>query len=102
MIGIDPPIFLSYPLFQDAVKVVLLNEHRLSEWVKINVYFKENKYITNEQARGVTRVKHRDKMSYMLRRWVDQGLLIQIISPSGFKRGTKYKLPAVADMKEIK
>lgn len=88
-----PPIFLTYPLYQDSVKVVLLNEHRLSEWEKINVWFLEKKYITNEEARKITDVVQRDKMARMLKNWVNQGLLIQIIPPSGFVKGTKYKLP---------
>jgi ATP-dependent DNA helicase RecG len=91
-----PPIFLTYP---DSIKVVLFNEHRASEWEKISTYLRENKYITNEQARNVTAVVQRDKMSYMLRRWVEQGLLIQIKPPSGFKRGTKYKLVDVPEIK---
>lgn len=87
-----PPIFLTYPLYQDSVKVVLLNEFRPSEWEKISVYLSEKKYITNEQARKITGVIHRDKMARMLKNWVNQGLLIQIIPPSGFVKGTKYKL----------
>lgn len=88
-----PPIFFTYPLYQDSVKVVLLNEHRPSEWEKISTYLSEKKYITNEQARKITSVVQRDKMARMLKNWVNQGLLIQIIPPSGFVKGTKYKLP---------
>lgn len=87
-----PPIFLTYPLYQDSVKVVLLNEHRPTEWEKISVYLSEKKYITNEEAREITGVVHRDKMARILKNWVNQGLLIQIIPPSGFVKGTKYKL----------
>jgi len=46
-----PPVFLTHV---DSIKVVLFNEHQASEWEKINVYLKENKYISNEQARNVT------------------------------------------------
>ncbi len=35
----------------------------------------------------------------MLRRWVEQGLLIQIKPPSGLKKGTKYKLVDVPEIK---
>ncbi|OOP56280.1 MAG: hypothetical protein AYP45_09440 [Candidatus Brocadia carolinensis] len=91
-----PPIFLTYP---DSIKVVLFNEHQASEWEKISAYLRENKYITNEQARNVTAIVQRDKMSYMLRRWVEQGLLIPIKPPSGFKKGTKYKLVDVPEIK---
>ncbi len=95
-----PPIFLSYPFYQDAVKVVLFNEHRLTEWEKINTYLCENKYITNELAREITKINDRNKMSYILKRWVEQGLLIQIVPSSGFKKGIKYKLAVSSDIKE--
>ena len=91
-----PPIFLTTA---DAIRVVLFNEHQASEWEKINAYLRENKYITNEQAREITSIVQRDKMSYILRRWVDQGLLIQIKPPSGFKKGTKYKLVEAQEIK---
>jgi len=87
-----PPIFLTYPIYKDSVKVVLLNEIRATEWEKISKYLLEHKYINNEVARKITGILHRDKMSYLLRKWVNQGLLIQIIPPTGFVRGTKYKL----------
>ncbi len=95
-----PPIFLTYPLYQDSVNIVLLNERQATEWEKISSYLGEYKYITNEQARRVTGVVQRDKMSYILRRWVDQRLLIQILPPSGFKKGTKYKLSGAPDVTE--
>ncbi|MFH1783469.1 MAG: RNA-binding domain-containing protein [bacterium] len=87
-----PPIFLTYPIYQDSVKVVLLNEYRPSEWEKISAYLSEKKYITNEQSRKITGVVQRDKMARMLKNWVKQGLLIQIIPQSGFVKGTRYKL----------
>ncbi|MBI4598175.1 MAG: hypothetical protein HY737_07250 [Candidatus Omnitrophica bacterium] len=94
-----PPVFLTYPILADSVRVVLLNEYRATEWEKISGYLKEHKYITNEEARQATGVVQRDKMSYMLKKWVAQGSLIKIVPPSGFVRGTKYKLP---DAQEVK
>mgnify|MGYP001575378522 FL=1 len=95
-----PPIFLTYPIYQDSVRVILLNEHRPSEWEKISGYLKENKYITNEQARSITSVVQRDKMAKMLKNWANQGLLIQIVPPSGYFKGTKYKLPDSPEVKK--
>lgn len=95
-----PPIFLTYPLYQDFVKVVLLNEYRPSEWEKISSYLKENKYIANEESREVTGVVQRDKMAKMLKNWARQGLLIQIVPPSGYFKGTKYKLPDSPEVKK--
>ena len=94
-----PPIFLTYPLFQDSVKVVLLNEKKASEWEKISSFLRENKYITNEEARKLTGVIHRDKMARMLKSWVKHGLLIQIVPPSKYMKGTKYKLSDAAEVK---
>lgn len=91
-----PPIFLT---FSDSIKVVLFNEHQASEWEKISTYLRENKYITNELARKLTAVIQRDKMSYKLKRWVEQGLLMQIKPPSGFRKGTKYKLVEAPEIK---
>ena len=63
-------------------------------------YLKENKYITNEDARKITGVVQRDKMAKMLKSWVKHGLLIQIVPPSGYVRGTKYKLPDAQEVKK--
>lgn len=95
-----PPIFLTYPVYQDSVKVVLFNENRPTEWEKINAYLSGNKYITNETAREVAHVHDRNKMSYKLKRWVEQGLLVQIVPSSGFKKGIKYKLALSSDVRE--
>ncbi|NUN24163.1 MAG: putative DNA binding domain-containing protein [Candidatus Jettenia caeni] len=94
-----PPIFLTYPVYQDSVKVVLLNAHRPSEWEKISTYLKENKYITNENARKITGIVQRDKMTHILKNWVKQGLLIQMVPSSGYVRGTKYKLPEIPEVR---
>lgn len=94
-----PPVFVTYPIFKDSVKVVLLNEKSVSEWEKISSFLRENKYITNEEARKLTGVIQRDKMAKMFRNWVKHGLLIQIIPPSKYKKGIKYKL---SDSSEVK
>jgi len=83
---------LTYPNTQDTVRVILLNEKRASEWAKVSHFLQKNKYITNSEAREVTDIRHRDKMSKMLKRWVEKGLLIQIMPPSGYMKGCKYKL----------
>lgn len=93
-----PPIFWTYPNLQDAVDVILLNEIRTTEWEKVSTYLKEHKYITNEQARECTGVKHRDKMTQFFKKWVSQGLLVQIVPPTGYLKGTKYRLPINADL----
>lgn len=93
-----PPIFWTYPNLPDAVSVILLNEIRTTEWEKVSDYLEKNKYITNEQARDATGIRHRDKMTQFLKKWVSQGLLIQIIPQTGYLKGTKYRLPATTDL----
>jgi ATP-dependent DNA helicase RecG len=93
-----PPIFWTYPNLQDAVRVVLLNEKRISEWEKVSFYLSKNKYITNEAARKITGIIQRDKMAKMLKNWVKHGLLIQIIPPSGYVKGTKYRLAGTEEI----
>lgn len=88
-----PPIFFTFPYLQDAIRVVLLNELRQTEWEKINTYLEKNKYITNEIARSITNIKQRDVMTKLLTKWCTQGLLKKIIPTSGYVRGTKYRLP---------
>lgn len=95
-----PPIFWTYPKLQDAVRVVLLNEKVATEWEKVNFYLEKNKYITNEEARKITSVGQRDKMTQILKNWVKHGLLIQIIPPTGYVKGTKYRLPGMAELKK--
>jgi ATP-dependent DNA helicase RecG len=93
-----PPIFWTYPNLQDAIRVVLFNEIRATEWEKVSGCLEKNKYINNEQARGLTSIKDRDKMTQLLKKWVKQGLLIQIIPSTGYLKGTKYRLPNTADL----
>lgn len=93
-----PPIFWTYPHLQDSIRVILLNEKAPSEWEKINFYLSQNKYITNAEARKITGITQRDKMAKVLKKWVKQGLLVQIVPPSGYVKETKYKLPDSIDL----
>lgn len=87
-----PPIFITYPIVKDSVRAILLNEERPSEWEKINQYLEINKYIGNKKAREITGVTQIYKMSRLLKRWVQKGLLIKIKPESGSLKGIKYKL----------
>jgi len=93
-----PPIFFTYPHLKDAIRVVLLNELRQTEWDKVSSYLKENKYLSNEIARDITGIAQRDVMSRILNKWSLQGLLIKIIPSSGYMRGTKYRLPDTSEI----
>lgn len=93
-----PPIYWTYPFYDDSVEVGLLNEHRPSEWEKIKVFLTANKYIVNRQAREVTGIVQVTKMSQLLNRWTKQGLLTKVMAKNGSKKDTRYKL---ANQEEI-
>ncbi|UCH94418.1 MAG: putative DNA binding domain-containing protein [Candidatus Aminicenantes bacterium] len=87
-----PPVFLSYPLLKDSVRVVLLNSKKNGEWDKVSDYLSnKEKYINNEKVRAITGNPDSSRVSRLLKKWVDQGLLIRI--ESGSKRRVKYRLP---------
>ena len=71
-----------------------------TEWEKVNFYLEKNKYITNEEARKITNINQRDKMTQILKNWVKHGLLIQIVPHSGYVKGTKYRLPGTTELKK--
>ena len=86
-----PPIFLTYPILPDSVKVVLFNLKRVSEWDKVEHYLlNQEKYITNEKVRKIINKPDTSKVSRLLKNWVIQGLLIKI--DTGAKKIVKYKL----------
>jgi len=96
----SPPIFLTYPNLQDAVRVVLLNEKVATEWEKVSFYLEKNKYINNGKAREITRIVQVYKMSKLLDKWVKNGSLIKIVPPTGYVRGIKYRLPSLTEIKK--
>jgi ATP-dependent DNA helicase RecG len=87
-----PPVFITYPHLQDAVRVVLFNTKRPSEWDKVAHYLStKEKYLTNEKVRTIIGNPDTAKVSRILKKWVDQGLLVKI--DTGAKKTVKYRLP---------
>lgn len=93
-----PPIFFTYPTYQDSVKVVLLNEDQPTEWEKIKKYLIINKYIDNKIARDISGIVQAYKMSRMFKKWVEKGLLLKIEAESKNPRDTKYKLSNIDEV----
>jgi ATP-dependent DNA helicase RecG len=87
-----PPLFFTYPNFEDSVEVVLLNEERPSEWEKVYEYLKENKFIDNQKAREITGIVQLDKMSKLFLKWTKQDLITRIPNDPKIKKNVKYKL----------
>lgn len=96
-----PPIFITYPAYEDSVNVVLFNENQPSEWEKIREYLEKNKYINNKTARIITGELQVYKVSRLFRRWVDKGLLLKIVAESKNPRDTKYKLSNAEELQGI-
>jgi len=86
------PIFITYPIFEDSVKVTLLNERKQDEWEKVRDYLVIKRYITNSEARKITGIVQTHTMSRLLKTWVSKGLLIKIAHENGSEKLTKYKL----------
>lgn len=97
--GLYPPIYWTYPTYLDSVEVGLFNENRPGEWEKIKEYLLKNKYIGNQKAREVTGILQVTKMSQLLSKWTDQGLLIKI-PVNNSKKNTLYKLSTQDDIDE--
>ncbi len=91
------PIYLSYPIYEDSIKVVLLNEKRQDEWEKVKEYLLSNHYINNSKARELTNIAQLHKMSRLFTKWVSQGLLVKIQIENSTKN-TKYKLSNSEDL----
>ena len=98
--GLYPPIYISYPTYDDSVAVALFNELQPDEWERVKTYLIDNRYIANEKARQITGIEQRDKMSRMLGKWVQRGLLIRIEPKNGGSKGTKYKLANIEELSD--
>lgn len=93
------PIYFTYPMYEDSIKVVLLNEKQQTEWEKVKEFLVKKRYITNAEAREITNVTQTHDMSRLFKKWVTQGLLIKIETDGGAPKFTKYKLSNAEDFK---
>lgn len=93
------PIYVTYPVYEDSVKVVLWNEEKKNEWEKVREFLVKSRYITNVEARELTNITQTHDMSRLFKKWVNQGLLIKIESEGKAPKYTKYKLSNVEDFK---
>jgi ATP-dependent DNA helicase RecG len=88
-----PPVYITYPYCRDSVCCVLFNSKRASEWDKVYSYLsKQAKYVVNEDVRKIIGNADTVKVSRLLKKWVDRGLLIRI--DTGAKKTAKYRLPS--------
>ena len=99
------PIFKTYPLqfkeTPDSVCLTLQNEEISKEWKKMETYFEQNKYINNKTARKIVGISSATKMSYLLKKWLDMGLLIRIAKNPRDKKNVLYKMPKTSNFDEL-
>lgn len=87
-----PPIFVTYPYYDDLVRVVLFNEERPTEWEKVKEYLEINGYINNRTARDITGIVQTHEMSRLFKKWTEKGLLVKIEPKSKNPKNIKYRL----------
>lgn len=92
-----PPVFFTYPLLQDAVRVVLLNEKAPGEWERVQPLFERQKYVGNADVRKVLHNEDTVAVSKLLAGWVKQGLLVKVEPRAGAKSLTRYLLPGAEE-----
>lgn len=86
-------MYVTYPIFKDAVCCVLINAKKASEWDKVYSYLsKKSKYVSNQEVRDIIGNTDTVKVSRLLKKWADKGLLIKI--DTGSKKLSKYRLPS--------
>lgn len=79
---------------QEAVMVTLLNEERPPVWEQVSDWMDRNGPISNSELCAISGLDTL-KASKMLKRWVEQGLLVP--DRTRAKRNMVYLKPAVAD-----
>lgn len=87
-----PPLYITYPVLEDSVNLLLFNEEKPGEWEKVSKYLEDNKYIDNKKAREITGIEQSYKMSRLFKKWTDKGLLLKVEAESKNPRDTRYKL----------
>ena len=103
-----PPTYSTWPTVDEGglkyyVKVRLSNEHAPDEWSKVSEYLQENTYVNNPKAREITGIVQAGKMSYLLRKWLKQGLIERATNGSQSLRDYKYKLSSRSELdKQLK
>lgn len=97
-----PPVYWTYPYYDDSVEIGLFNERRPTEWDKVKEYLLQHKYINNKTARTITGVEQIHTMSRFLGRWTEAGLLIKIQPNNGSTKLIKYKLANAEELETLR
>ena len=66
---------------------------KIEYWDTVSNYLDDNLTITNQETREITGIQNTPKVSRLLKKWVDDGLLERV--ESGYKGGIYYKKPGI-------
>ncbi|MEZ6186367.1 MAG: ATP-binding protein [Planctomycetota bacterium] len=91
--GLYPPIYFTRPqLSREAVRVVLLNEHRPTLWEMASSFIDREGSIANADLRLLMETDSSLKASKQLKSWVERGLLV-VSNPNAGKKSRRYTKP---------
>lgn len=77
----------------NSVLLTLYNMQKIEYWDTVSNYLDDNLTITNQETREITGIQDTPKVSRLLKKWVDDGLLERV--ESGYKGGIYYKKPGI-------
>lgn len=77
----------------NSVLLTLYNMQKIEYWDTVSNYLDNNFTITNQETREIVGIQDTPKVSRLLKKWVDDGLLERI--ESGYKGDIRYKKPGI-------
>lgn len=77
----------------NSVLLTLYNMQKIEYWDTVSNYLDNNLTINNQETREITGIQDTPKVSRLLRKWVDDGLLERV--ESGYKGDIYYKKPGI-------
>ncbi len=77
----------------NSVLLTLYNIQKIEYWDTVSNYLDNNLTINNQEARKITGIQDSPKVSRLLKKWVDNGLLERV--ESEYRGGIYYKKPGI-------
>ncbi len=75
----------------NSVLLTLFNMQKIEYWDTVSNYLDNNFSINNQEAREITNIQDPSKVSRLLKKWTEDGLIEKV--ESGYKGNTYYKKP---------
>lgn len=77
----------------NSVLLTLYNMQKIEYWDTVSNYLDDNFTINNQETREITGIQDSPKVSRLLKKWVDDGLLERV--ESDYRGGIYYKKPGI-------